>query len=119
MKALTTVVARIVFAVPFFVFGLNHFMNTAMVSSIVPGFLPVKTFWVYLTGVALIAASLSIIVQYKARLASILLAVMLLSFVVLIHIPGMAQGMQSAFSGLLKDTALAGGALAIAGISKK
>ncbi len=110
---------RIVYAVPMFVFGLNHFMNTAAMTGMVPGFLPVKAFWVYLTGVALIAAAISIIAQYKARLASILLAVMLLSFVALIHIPGMMQGMQSAMPNLLKDTALAGGALVIAAISKK
>lgn len=119
MKALTTVVARIVYAVPMLVFGVNHFINASAMSGMVPGFLPAKPFWVYLTGVALIAEGISILVQYKARLASLLLALMLILFVVLIHVPGMMQGVQSAMPNLLKDTALAGGALAIAGISKK
>ena len=34
-------------------------------------------------------------------------------------LPGMMQGMQSAMPNLLKDTALAGGALVFAAISKK
>ena len=120
MKALTTVVAKILFAVPMLLFGIMHFMNAGAMSGMVPGFLPAPVFWVYLTGLALVAASVSIMTGYKTRLASLLLALMLASFVLLIHLPGVMNPdtWQMSMPSLLKDTALAGAALFIAGISK-
>jgi putative oxidoreductase len=120
MKALTTIVAKLLYAVPMLLFGIMHFMNAQAMSGMVPGFLPAPAFWVYLTGLALVAAGVSIITGYKAKLASLLLAAMLGTFVVFVHFPGVmnADTMQMAMPMMLKDMALAGGALIIAGISK-
>jgi uncharacterized membrane protein len=40
-------------------FGVNHFLNGTGFQNTIPSFLPYHIFWVYLTGVALIAAAVS------------------------------------------------------------
>jgi uncharacterized membrane protein YphA (DoxX/SURF4 family) len=78
--------------------------------------IPGGVFWIYLTGVALLAASVSIFIEKYARLACILLGVMLIIFVLSIHLPGVIGGeMQPNMTNLLKDLALAGGAWILAG----
>jgi len=115
MSILTDKVGRILFALPFAVFGLFHFMNAGNMTGMIPGWMPLAVFWVYLTGLALIAASVSIIIEKKTRLAGILLGVMLLIFVFTIHIPGIMGGSETAMPNLLKDAALAGAAWYLAG----
>ncbi len=110
-------IGRIAFAVPMFIFGVFHFMSGQDMSGMVPGFFPFPLAMVYITGVALILASVSIVINIKARLASILLAAMLLIFVLTIHLPSI-QSSQMVMTALLKDLALAGGALVIASVSK-
>jgi putative oxidoreductase len=120
VKTLTTV-GRVVFAVPFIVFGINHLIYAPMMKGIVPSFIPGGIFWVYLTGVAMIAAGVAIVAQKYAKLAATLLAALLLVFVLSLHLPGLfnPQTMQMSMIGLLKDLALAGGALVIAGLFKE
>ena len=123
MQALTTTVARILFAIPFAVFGLLHLMSGPQMAGMLPSWLPGGVFWVYLTGIALIAAAVSIIAQKIAKLASLLLAALLAIFVLTVHLPGIMgaqneMAMMMSMSGLLKDIGLAGGALTWAGISK-
>ena len=117
MNTLTTTGGRLLFAIPMAIFGLIHFMNGAQMSGMVPSFIPGGIFWVYLTGAALIAAAVSIIIQKKARLASLLLALLLVIFVLTIHLPGVIGGNMDLMPMLLKDTALAGGALTFAGLA--
>lgn len=118
MNVLTGSVARILYALPFGIFGLLHFMNANAMAGMVP--IPGGVFWVYLTGLALVAASVSMIIEKYTRLACILLGIMLLIFVLSIHLPGVIgaesqQAMQASMSSLLKDAALAGGAWILAG----
>ena len=116
MKLLTTTVARYVFAIPFGIFGLLHFMSGPDMAGYIPSFIPGGVFWVYLTGVALLAACISIIIQKYTRWACLLLALMLIIFVLTLHLPGVFNEatMQASMPNLLKDTALAGGALILA-----
>jgi uncharacterized membrane protein YphA (DoxX/SURF4 family) len=53
-----------------------------------------------------------------AKLASVLLAVLLLVFVLVIHLKGAMAGDQASTASLLKDIAIAGGALVFAGTRK-
>jgi len=111
-------IGHYLFAIPFAVFGLFHFMNASSMAGMVP--LPGGVIWVYLTGVALIAASISFIMRKKVRLAGTLLGIMLIIFVLSIHLPGTIgadgpQAMQMSMAALLKDLALAGAAFYIAG----
>ena len=113
LAALTNTVARFVYALPFLMFGIMHFMMTQQMAGVVPDWMPAASFWVYFTGVAHIAAAIAIASNNLIRLAGILLAVMLLTFVFTVHLPGVfnPETMASSLTNLLKDTALAGGAL--------
>ena len=66
--------------------GLMHFAMGSQMSGIVPSWLPFPIFWVYFTGLSLIAAAVALIINKKAKLAMTLLGVELLIFVVFIHI---------------------------------
>jgi len=117
MKNLTTV-GRVLFALPFAVFGLNHFFMGDFFTGMLTSFIPGASFTIILTGIALIAASVSIIIKKYIKLSCILLAVLLFIFITTIHIPKLfdeATRMMSMVA-LLKDTSLMGGALMIAGI---
>jgi len=117
MKYLTTV-GRILFAIPFGIMGLNHFFLYNYYVGMVSSFIPGGGFTVIITGLALIAACVAIISRKFIRLACLLLALLLLIFIVTIHIPGLFVQVTAnmALIELLKDTALMGGSLLIAGI---
>ncbi len=108
---------RLFFAIPMGVFGTEHFTDTENVARIVPSWMPLHTFWVYLVGIAVIAAALSIILEKHARLAATLFGCMLLLFVVLIHIPNIVatHGARLFWVIGLRDIAFSGGAFALAG----
>lgn len=106
---------RWIFALPFAIFGLFHFMNAnAMADFIVPSYMPAKTIFVYLSGAGLIAATVSMLIGKYDKLATTLLAVFLLLLVITVHLPGAmrsGEGAQASMSMLLKDMALAGAAM--------
>jgi putative oxidoreductase len=82
----------------------------------VPAFIPGGVFWVYVTGLALVLACISILIDKQTRLACNLLGLMLIIFVLTIHIPGFLGEMgDEALPNLLKDLALAGAAFYFAG----
>lgn len=105
---------RVLVAVPLLLFGVGHFMNAGPMSNLVPSYMPVsQSFWIYLTGVALILAALSYLTGVFTKLAAFLLAIMVLCFAFMVHLPGVqAEGMSSmSFASLLKDLMIAGGAI--------
>ncbi len=109
------------FALPFGVLGLNHFFMYNYYVGMVSSFIPGGGFTVIITGVALIAACVAIILKQFIRIACLLLALLLLIFICTIHIPGLFEPVNAnmAMIELLKDSALMGGALMIAGIYKE
>lgn len=114
MKVLTSTFARVLFALPFGIFGINHFVNAGILSGLVP--IPGGVFWVYLTGAAHILACIALLTRKQERLAALLLGLMLLIFAVSVQLPGvLGDGGMSAMSGLLKDLALSGAAFYFAG----
>jgi uncharacterized membrane protein YphA (DoxX/SURF4 family) len=120
MKHLTTI-GRILFALPFGILGLNHFFMYNYYVGMVNSFIPGGGFTVIITGLALIAACTAIILKKFIRIACLLLALLLLIFICTIHIPGLFEpgSASTALIELLKDTALLGGALMIAGMYKE
>ena len=113
-----TTAGRILFALPFAIFGINHFLMMDYYMGMLTSFIP-KTAWIMvLTGVILIAASISIITKKFVRLSTILLAILLFIFIITIHIPHLLNGVDTTSSliALLKDISLMGGSLMIAGI---
>jgi len=114
-------IGRIIFALPIGVFGLNHLFTGGNMAGMVPSFIPGDVFWIYFTGIALLAAAISIIIGRLTHLASLLLALLLLIFVLTMHIPSLMSdsGGHSAMINLLKDIALIGSSLLIAGVAGK
>jgi len=115
MKILTDLVARLLFALPLAVFASFHFMNAEGMASMAP-FGGVIT--VYIAGLALLAAAISIIIKKKAALATLLLGVFFILTAVVVHVPQMTPD-NMAIANVLKDTALAGGAFFMSGVFKK
>jgi uncharacterized membrane protein len=107
---------RLFYAIPMGVFGTEHFTITQQVAGIVPSWMPLHIFWVYLVGTAVIAASLSIILDKHVRLAATLFGCMLLLFVALIHIPNLVATHSARLFWVicLRDIAFSGGAFALA-----
>ena len=71
----TTRSARILFAIPWIVFGIQHYMYADFVATLVPAYMPARIFWAYLTGTAMIAAGISFVIGVKVRLAATLLGI--------------------------------------------
>lgn len=107
-------VGRFLFALPMAAFGILHFMNGQAMAGMVP--IPGGIVWVYITGVALLAAAAAIMLGQQAVLATRLLAVFLLLTAFTVHLPAVLGGDQMAMSNVLKDVALAGGALVLSGV---
>jgi len=119
MKNISTI-GRILFAIPFAVFGLNHFLFINFYIGSVSSFIPLGPYTIILTGVFLILASLSIVFNKYVKISTILLAALLLIFILTIHIPGLFDPdpakWQLALIELLKDSSLMGGSLMVAGM---
>lgn len=78
---LPIIVARILFALPFIVFGAFHLLGADKMAASVPAWLPGGVLWIYITGLAQIAGGLAIILDKMMPLASNLLALFMLFFV--------------------------------------
>jgi uncharacterized membrane protein len=120
MDSLTKTGGRLIFGIPFLVFGIMHFVFGSGMNGLVPGFLPFPLFWVYFTGLALVAASISFMINKYVYHAGLGLALFLIVTALLVHLPMVLSGnMQPNFSAMLKDIMLAGGALYFAGEAQR
>jgi len=117
MKNITTI-GRILFALPFAVFGINHFLMMDYYMGMLTSFIPKTGFIMILTGIMLILASISILTKKFVTISTILLAFLLFIFIVTIHIPHLIHEVDTTTTliTLLKDVSLMGGSLMIAGI---
>jgi uncharacterized membrane protein len=100
-------------------FGLNHFMYGTGMAKMVPSFLPGGTFWVYVTGTALLLAAISFLINRLSRLAGLLLCLFLLLIVLTVHLPAVLNAPDTGarrfpLVNLIKDTGLAAAALLVA-----
>ncbi len=100
------------FSVPMLIFGIMHFMAADDMASMAPG----GKIMVYITGFALVLAAVSIFIGKMDKLASLLLAMMLLLFMIP-HFQGLSDD-PSQMANILKNIALAGGALMYASMAK-
>lgn len=95
--------------------GIQHFLYTEYVASLIPGWFPGNTvFWTYFTAVALIAGGIGLFIPRTARLAALLSGLMMFSFVWLVEIPR-AFDNASAVIAVLEVLAMSGIALVMAG----
>jgi len=117
MKNITSI-GRVLFAFPFIIFGINHFLMLDYYAGMLTSFIPLGAYTIILTGILLIAAGVSIITKKYVKQSTILLAVLLFIFILTIHIPHLFIPADKPLSiiALLKDISLMGGSLMIAGI---
>jgi uncharacterized membrane protein YphA (DoxX/SURF4 family) len=80
--------ARLLAGVAELVFGLAHFNYIDFTATFVPAWIPPsQVFWAWATGAGHFAAGLALVSGIQARLAATLLAGMMGSFVLLVHVP--------------------------------
>ena len=108
-------------AVPIAVFGTEHFTATKILAGMVPRWIPGHLFWALFVGACLISVALSIAVRKYTGIAAALLGLTILLFVLLIHIPGVANAPTSRLLWVvaLRDLAFSGGALSVAATQRK
>jgi len=110
-----------IFAIPVGILGIIHFIIGSSIAEGLPGFYFAPIFWVYLSGLSLLAASISILTGKYTRLACLLLALLFFILVLTVDLPRFINNTTSytEISILLKDIAIAGGALVIAAASSR
>jgi uncharacterized membrane protein YphA (DoxX/SURF4 family) len=106
--------AKYPLAIMVFVFGIDHFIYTDFVASLVPRWIPGEVFWTYFAGVALILAGVGIIFNIKARLAATLLGTMIFIWFLILHIP---RAIADPYSGMGNEWTSVCEALAFSGIA--
>ncbi|MCB9279444.1 MAG: DoxX family protein [Lewinellaceae bacterium] len=104
---------KYLFIIPLLGFGFGHLSNANAMAGMVP--IPGGALWIYVTGIAMLAAAVSIVIGKWDKLATTLLGIMLLIFALSIHLPGMlnaadAMAKQGSMGQMMKDIGLAGGA---------
>jgi uncharacterized membrane protein len=79
--------AMLVMGVCFMVFGASHFVYAQFTTQMVPAFLPFRSGLTYLTGAIHVGTGLCLLAGIRRRWAAVVEALMMTSFVVLVHIP--------------------------------
>ena len=74
------------FCVMFIAFGIDHFIYVEFVSGLVPKWIPFPIFWTYFTGIALLGAGISILINFKMKIIFQLAAIMLFIWLLTIHV---------------------------------
>jgi hypothetical protein len=93
--ALNATIGVFCIALSLIVFAVQHFMYAPFVAALIPAWIPERLFFAYFTGASFVAAALAITTKVMARLASLLLGVMFLIWVIILHIPRVAAAPQS------------------------
>lgn len=99
--------------------GVQHFVYSQFVATLVPQWIPYPLFWAYLAGVALLAGGAGLQITKTARLAATLSGVMIFLWVVMLHVPRALAAVpaqrQNEWTAVFEALAFSGIALTIAG----
>ncbi len=111
------------FAIAIFSFGIDHYLFAKEAADYVPSWVPFHLFWMYFTGTALLGSGIAIIFKIKPTLSATLLGAMILTWVIILHIPRIIVSpvayMGSEITSTLIALAYSGIAFVIAGAAKK
>ena len=113
MRGTLLMIARILAGVSAIVFGFAHFNYIDFTATMVPSWIPPNgVFWAWATGAGHLAAGIALVSGFQARLAGTLLAAMMASFVILLHIPRViaSPGLHVEWAMLAVATGLSGAA---------
>jgi uncharacterized membrane protein len=87
LGALDHRLARLLFGIPLIVFGFQHVRYAEFINSLVPSWIPGRFLLTLLTGIAFIAAGVSIVMAWKNKLGSAWLVGMILLCIIFVHLP--------------------------------
>lgn len=109
-------IGRIFVGVSMLGFGTLHFLYIPYVAVVIPNWIPTHVGFAYATGIAHIAAGLSILTGVLARIAALCAAAMFGSWVLILHIPRALAHLHEAneWTSVLIALAMCGGSLLIA-----
>lgn len=88
------------------IFGIAHFLYIDFTASMIPAWIPYRTFWAWFTGAGHVAAGLAIVLGVIPRVGATLLAMMFSGFVLLVHIPRVIADADNRLEWHLLSTAL-------------
>ena len=109
--------ARLLLGAAMVVFGLSHFAYADFTATMIPAWLPARLPLAYLTGAAHVAAGTALLLGVVPALAVRLEAIMMSTFIVLVHLPAvLAQpGNREQWTALCVATALSGAMWVVSG----
>ncbi|MBW8743723.1 MAG: DoxX family membrane protein [Sphingomonas sp.] len=81
---------RLAFGLCLVIFGVSHFVYAGFTAQMVPAWLPQRLGLAYLTGAIHALTGACLLAGIRVRLAATIEALMMSSFVLLVHIPGVA-----------------------------
>ena len=87
---------RLFFAIAMIIFGIQHFLYVRFLATLVPHYLPGHHLWIIGTGLALIAAGLSIATTIEDKYAACGLFVLFFGWLVLLHAPRIFHALHNA-----------------------
>lgn len=110
-------VGRFLIAISLVVFAVQHFMYARFVATLIPAWIPARLFWAYFTGIAFVAAAVSVATKRMLGMAAKLLGTMFLLWVVLLHAPRVAGAIRNGneVTSLFVAVAMCGLSFALAG----
>jgi len=86
-RSVVNVFGNSFYGVAMVVFGIQHILYAPFIASLIPAWIPGGQFWSYGTGLALIAAGISITSEWKSKSSSLWLGMMISLWIVLVHMP--------------------------------
>lgn len=99
--------------------GLQHFKFTAFVVTLIPAWFPGNhTWWAQFAGVALISGGLGLLVKRTARVAGLLVGLMLFSWFWIVHLPRTFLSVSDGIA-LFEALAFSGLALVVSAVSSR
>ncbi len=94
--------------------GIQHFIFATFVATLIPPFIPAPMFWTYVAGVLLIAAGAGFWTSRVRHVAAVLTAVMVFSWVFLVHVPLVINVGRAEWMGVFEALGIAGVCLTLA-----
>lgn len=114
-------VARLFMAIGLGILAVQHYLYLTFIETLVPAWLPGHAFWAWVVLIGFILAAISILVGLKMRIATLALAVLFFTWVLILHLPRAigAGSIEAEWTSTFVALAWGGAALLLAGTTKE